>query len=69
MKKIRTKTYHNFLIVRNALMREKGYDPETANTLAHNVFAAMCGNPGLYAYDIYRHILSKAEYEAEYGIR
>lgn len=30
LEKMKKKTYHNFLIVRNLLMREKGYEPRTA---------------------------------------
>lgn len=69
MKKMVTKTYHNFLVIRNALMREKGYTPDEATKLTHMVFENVAANPGRHAEEFYRMILSKAEYEAEYGIQ
>lgn len=69
MKKMYRKTYHNFMIVANALMREKGYTFDEATKLTHNVFANVEANPGRHAEEFYRPIISKAEYEAEYGIQ
>lgn len=68
MKIIKRKTYHNFLIIRNKLMNEKGYDPRTAEQLTHNLFETLSVNPGRTAEEIYNHILSKEEFEAEYGV-
>lgn len=69
MKTIKNKTYHNFLIIRNKLMCEKGYDPCTASQLTHNIFDTLSVNPGRTAEEFYNLILSKEEYEAEYGAR
>lgn len=35
---IRNKTYRNFIIIRNKLIREKGYSKEEATTLSHTIF-------------------------------
>lgn len=68
MKTIKRKTYHNFLIIKNRLMREKGYDAATASKLTHLVFENVEGHPGRTAEEFYNLILSKEEYEAAYGI-
>lgn len=67
MKTMRRKTYRNFLIVKNALMKQKGYSPEEASKLTHMVFENFeCdkdygGRSVEHWYDM---ILPKAEYEA-----
>lgn len=68
MKTIKNKTYHNFLIIRNKLMNEKGYDPQTASKLTHNIFENLEANTGRTAEEFYNRILSREEYEAEYSI-
>lgn len=65
---MKRKTYRNFLIIRNKLMREKGYDPKTAEKLTHNIFDAVAVNIGATAEQFYNQILSREEYIAEYGI-
>lgn len=35
---IRNKTYRNFIIIKNKLMKEKGYSPDEASKLTHLVF-------------------------------
>lgn len=67
MKTIKTKTYHNFLIIRNKLMREKGYSPKEAEQLTHYIFESLSCNQGRTAEEFYNPILSKEEYEAQYG--
>lgn len=69
MKNIKNKTYHNFLIIRNKLMREKGYTPEEASKLTHLIFENLSCNQGRTAEEFYNLILSKEEFEAAYGAR
>lgn len=66
---MKRKTYHNFLVIRNKLMREKHYDCETATTLTHRIFdECLPANPCRTAEWFYDRILSKEEYEKEYAI-
>ena len=67
MKTIKNKTYHNFLIIRNKLMREKGYNPEEASKFTHLIFENLSCNQGRTAEEFYNLILSKEEFEAAYG--
>ena len=66
---IRNKTYRNFIIIRNKLMKEKGYSREEATKLSHLVFENVFddkdyGNrPAEYFYNT---ILSAEEFAKEY---
>ena len=62
---MKRKTYHNFLIVRNKLMNEKGYDPKTASELSHRIFENYHLDPTLTVKDYYDRILTKEEFEAQ----
>ena len=35
---IRNKTYHNFMTIKNKLIKEKGYSAEEASSIAHRIF-------------------------------
>ena len=37
-KMIRNKTYRNFMIIKNKLVKEKGYSPEEATKITHRIF-------------------------------
>ena len=66
---IRNKTYRNFIIIRNKLIKEKGYSREEATKLTHLVFENVFddkdyGNrPAEYFYNT---ILSAEEFAKEY---
>ena len=66
---IRNKTYRNFIIIRNKLIKEKGYSREEATKLTHRVFENVFddkdyGNrPAEYFYNT---ILSAEEFAKEY---
>ena len=45
-KTIRNKTYANFMTVYNAVIKEKGYDKETAGEITRNLFDNLEYNPG-----------------------
>lgn len=66
---MKRKTYRNFIIIMNKLMKEKGYDKDEASKLTHLVFENtefdLAGRTAEYWYS---RILSKAEYEAERGV-
>ena len=67
---IRNKTYRNFIIIKNKLMKEKGYSPEEATKLSHLVFENVfydkdCGNRS--AEYFYNRILSAKYYANEYS--
>ena len=66
---IRNKTYHNFLIIRNKLIKEKGYTEEEATKITHTIFENVYydkdrGNrPAEYFYGL---ITTANEYNAIY---
>lgn len=55
---IRNKTYRNFMIIKNKLVREKGYSPEEATKITHLIFENVlydkgCGDRSAeYFYDM-----------------
>lgn len=64
---MKRKTYRNFLIIKNKLMREKGYSSEEASNLTHLIFENtlndMTGRPAEYFYSM---VLSKEEFESQF---
>ena len=67
---IRNKTYRNFIIIKNKLMKEKGYSPDEASKLTHHVFENVFydkdyGNRS--AEYFYNTILSAEEFAKEYA--
>ena len=68
MSKIRNKTYHNFLIIRNKLMREKGYTVAEATNLSHLIFENVFydkghgDRPAEFFYDL---VVSAEEYRSQ----
>ena len=67
MQVIKRKTYRNFMIIANRLMKEKGYTFKEAEKLTHQIFDNMEANAGRTAEQFYNMILSKEEYTKEYG--
>lgn len=63
---MKNKTYRNFLIVRNKLIKEKGYDTRTAADLTHRIFENHKANPNQTIKMFYDRILAKEEFEAQY---
>ena len=66
---IRNKTYRNFIIIKNRLMKEKGYSPDEASKLTHLVFENVFydidyGNRS--AEYFYNMILSAEDFAKEY---
>ena len=58
---IRNKTYRNFMIIKNKLVKEKGYSPEEAVKISHLIFDNVlydkgCGDRS--AEDFYDMVLS-----------
>jgi Mn-dependent DtxR family transcriptional regulator len=64
--KMKKKTYRNFLIVRNKLMNEKGYDPKTAADLAHRIFKNYSLDSFHTIKDYYDRILTREEFESQH---
>ena len=64
--KMKNKTYRNFLIVKNKLMTEKGYDPTTATDLTHRIFENHSIDPFHSIKEYYDRILTKEEFDAQY---
>ena len=71
LKKMKNKTYRNFVIVVKRLENEKGYDRDEAAKLAHLVFDNFDYDKDYGQRSVeywYSTILSKEEYEKEYAI-
>ena len=62
---MKKKTYHNFLIVRNKLMNEKGYRPSEASDIAHLIFENYHYDSTRTVRDYYDRVLSKEKFEAQ----
>ena len=63
---MKNKTYRNFTIIKNKLIREKGYNKEEASKLTHIVFEnTVLDDAGRTAEYWYSRILSKSEFEAQ----
>lgn len=65
---IRNKTYRNFMIIKNKLTKEKGYAPEDASKIAHQIFENVWydkdyGNRS--AEYFYNMIITSDEYKAD----
>ena len=57
-KTIRNHTYANHMLVLNKLMTEKGYDFDTANDIARQLFNQLDANPGGNIWIWYDHIIT-----------
>ena len=65
LNKMKNKTYHNFLVVRNLLMREKGYSQEESNKIAHLIFENYNLDNTRTIRDYFDRILPKEEFELQ----
>lgn len=63
---MKNKTYRNFLIVKNKLIKEKGYDTSTAADLAHRIFKNHSFDTSHSIKWFYDRILTREEFEAQY---
>ena len=64
---MKKKTYHNFLIVRNKLMNEKGYAPRVAEQITHRIFENYNNNTSRNIKWYYDMVLTREEFEQQYG--
>jgi hypothetical protein len=62
---MKTKTYRNFLIVRNKLMSEKGYSPKESSEIAHLIFENYLYDSTRTVRHYYDKVLSREEFEAQ----
>lgn len=62
---MKTKTYRNFLIVRNKLMSEKGYSPKEASEITHSIFENYLYDSTRTVRHYYDKVLSREEFEAQ----
>ena len=67
LSKIKRKTYRNFLIVKNKLMREKGYLSEEASKITHMLFENFLYGDGRSLEWYYDQVLSAADYAAQFA--
>lgn len=66
LEKMKKKTYHNFLIVRNKLMFEKGYEPREAERITHRIFNNYQLDNTHTIKWYYDMVLTKEEFEMQY---
>lgn len=65
---MKRKTYRNFMIIKNKLIKEKGYTSEEASKLTHLIFESTENDDaGRTAEHFYSTVLSKAEFEEQYN--
>ena len=62
-KRIVNRTYHNFMIVYNALQMEKGYTPTEAEKITRELFDTLENNPGCSIWTFYNFVISSKENE------
>lgn len=60
-KRIVNRTYHNFMVVYNALQTEKGYTPKEAEKIARELFDTLENNPGSNIWTFYNFIIDSKE--------
>lgn len=64
---IKNLTYRNFMVIMNRVMR-KGYNKEEAESITRGIFSLHEANPNGWSVEsLEQKILSKGEYDAEYG--
>lgn len=64
---MKRKTYRNFLIVRNKLIKYKGYDKQEASNIAHLIFENYELDSNHTINEYYDRVLSKKEFELQKG--
>lgn len=62
---MKRKTYRNFLVVRNKLLREKGYGVQDANSITHRIFENYQLDNTRTVKDYYDRVLSRDEFESQ----
>ena len=64
---MKRKTYRNFLIVRNKLMFEKGYEPREAEKITHNIFENYNLDNTRTIKEYYDRVITREEFELQYN--
>lgn len=68
---IRNKTYRNFIIIKNKLVKEKGYSPEEATKITHIIFENVLHDKnrgGRSAEHFFDMVLSAEDFANQQGI-
>jgi hypothetical protein len=63
--KMKRKTYRNFLVVSNLLMKEKGYDKQTSFQIAHRIFENYEFDSSRSIKDYYDMVISRDQFEMQ----
>lgn len=65
LEKMKNKTYHNFMIVKKLLMREKGYDATTSSQITHRIFENYELDNSRSIKDYYDRVISREQFEQQ----
>ena len=65
LNKMKRKTYRNFLIVKNLLMKDKGYGIADATDITHRIFENYELDNTRTIKDYYDRVLSRKEFELQ----
>ena len=65
LESMKNKTYRNFLIVRNKLMKEKGYDRKTSEQITHRIFENYSLDNTRTIREYFDRVLTKEEFEMQ----
>lgn len=66
LEKMKNKTYWNFIVVKNLLMKEKGYDATTSTQITHRIFENYELDNTRTIKDYYDRVISRKEFEAQF---
>jgi hypothetical protein len=66
LEKMKNKTYRNFMVVKNLLTKEKGYDATTSTQIAHRIFDNYELDNTRTIKDYYDRVISREEFEAQF---
>lgn len=62
---MKRKTYRNFLVVRNKLLKEKGYAVQDANAIAHRIFENYDLDNSRTIKDYYDRVITREQFETQ----
>ena len=62
---MKNKTYHNFMTVKNLLMKDKGYDSTTSTQITHRIFENYELDNSRTIKDYYDRVITREQFEMQ----